>query len=151
MKQFPIPSQPPRDDRDRPGSPKARDTDQGDDTAPPETYAKGGRVHGDEAEDKALFNRMMEKHMAGSKKYAKGGAVEETCYAKGGEVLGRRREFMKEPDPFSADAAGPDAADASYGKGYMAHPQPGSPQEYAKGSKKHPGKDKSLKTVTPRQ
>jgi hypothetical protein len=108
-------------------------------------------AHDDAAQDKALFESLMAKHQNPGKKYAKGGAIEETGYAKGGEVLGRRREFMKEPDPFSADTAGPDAADASYGKGYMAHPQPGSPQAYGKGAKKHPGKDKSLKTVTPRQ
>lgn len=108
-------------------------------------------MHDDAAEDKKLFESLMEKHQNPGKKYAKGGAVEERCYAKGGEVLGRTREFIKEPDPFSADAAGPDAADASYGKGYMAHPQPGSPQDYVKGKNKHPGKDKSLKTVTPRE
>jgi len=103
-------------------------------------------AHDDAAQDKALFEGLMAKHQNPGKKYAKGGAVEETCYAKGGEVLGRRREFMKEPDPFSAD--NPHGGDSKFRKMDAA---PGSPQEYAKGSKKHPGKDKSLKTVMPRQ
>ena len=63
-------------------------------------------------------------------RFAKGGDVRPTCYAQGGEVLGRTRDFMKEPDVFRED------------KG------PGAAQDYAGGKPK--GKDKSLKTVTPR-
>lgn len=106
-------------------------------------------MHDDAAEDKKLFESLMEKHQNPGKKYAKGGAVEKRGYAKGGEVLGRRREFMKEPDPFSHDT--PDGGDSSPGMHYEAKPQPGSPQDYVKGKNKHPGKDKSLKTVTPRE
>jgi hypothetical protein len=124
--------------------PRARD-DSDDDTT---SYTKGGRVHGDEAEDTALFNRLMTKHQNPGKKYAKGGAVEETCYAKGGEVLGRRREFMKEKDPFSANTDNMRAADASFIK---MQADPGSPQEYTKKGKGAEGKDKSLKTVMPRE
>jgi hypothetical protein len=32
--------------------------------------------------------------------YAKGGAVQDASYAAGGPVLGRTREFLKEPDQF---------------------------------------------------
>jgi hypothetical protein len=105
-------------------------------------------AHDDAAQDKALFESLMAKHQNPGKKYAKGGAVEETCYAKGGEVLGRRREFMKEPDPFSAGAVGGAAADSSFIK---MKSDPGSPQEYTKKGKGAEGKDKSLKTVMPRQ
>ena len=66
----------------------------------------------------------------GGMHFAKGGDVRATCYAQGGEVLGRTRDFMKEPDAFRED------------KG------PGAAQDYAGGKPK--GKDKSLKTVTPR-
>jgi hypothetical protein len=81
--------------------------------------------------------------------YAKGGNVKSCSYAKGGVVLGRRRDFMKEPDPFSDGAVGPNAADSQFRK---MTPKGGSPQEYTKSGKTSgPHKDKSLPTVTPRQ
>lgn len=56
--------------------------------------------------------------------YAKGGNVKPACYAAGGVVLGRTRDFMKEPDVFREDRG------------------PGAKQDYAGG--KPNGKDKSL-------
>lgn len=51
--------------------------------------------------------------------YAKGGDVRSASYAAGGPVLGRVRDFMKEPDPFRDDGTsreGPDGDDQDYGK-----------------------------------
>lgn len=48
--------------------------------------------------------------------YAKGGNVRSTSYAAGGPVLGRTRDFLKEPDEFRDDASLPDAEDQNYGK-----------------------------------
>jgi hypothetical protein len=73
--------------------------------------------------------------------FAKGGDVRAAHYAKGGAVLGRTRDFMKEPDPFTGGRA-----DFKKRK-----PQPGDPQEYEKSGKGAKGRDKSLSTVMPRQ
>jgi hypothetical protein len=78
-------------------------------------------------------------------KYAKGGAVETACYAQGGAVLGRTRDFMKEPDPFTARSQMGDNAGFKKMK-----PEPGDPQDYVKKGKGEQGRDKSLKTVMPR-
>lgn len=48
--------------------------------------------------------------------YAKGGDVRTASYAAGGPVLGRTREFLKEPDEFRNDAEQNDAEDQNYGK-----------------------------------
>lgn len=116
VRSFPIPSRPaPSGGEDN--KPKAYDPDQGDDTSPMPTYAKGGNV--------------------------------KSCgYAQGGIVLGRTRDFMKEPDPFSARALGPNAADTKFKK---MKSDPGSPQDYKKSGKGAKGKDKSLATVMPRK
>lgn len=50
----------------------------------------------------------------GTRGYAKGGMVKSCGYAKGGEVLGRTRDFIKEPDAFRTDT-GP-GAKQDYGK-----------------------------------
>lgn len=81
-----------------------------------------------------------EKHSEGKMAYAKGGDVRPASYAAGGPVLGRTRQFLKEPDEFrNPDNANADAdADQIYGK-------------TGSGSKlnKRTG-DKSLKAVKPR-
>lgn len=46
--------------------------------------------------------------------YAKGGNIKVGAYAEGGTVLGRTRDFMKEPDAFRTDT-GP-GAKQDYGK-----------------------------------
>jgi hypothetical protein len=68
--------------------------------------------------------------------YAKGGDVRTANYAEGGAVLGRTRDFMKEPDEFRTDGlnAKRDRED----------------QEYEKKGKGEQGRDKSLKPVKPR-
>jgi hypothetical protein len=76
--------------------------------------------------------------------YAKGGAVQDCSYAAGGPVLGRTREFLKEPDQFRAayhkdPGAG---ADKPYGKSGPGAGKGEDPPPAAKG--------KSLKAVTPR-
>jgi hypothetical protein len=43
--------------------------------------ARGGRVHGDEAEDRALFNKMFKEH--DKKRRADGGEVEDSLKAQG--------------------------------------------------------------------
>jgi len=50
-----------------------------------------------------------------TKGYAKGGTVETCSYAQGGPVLGRTRDFMKEPDVFRTDS-GPGARQDYAGK-----------------------------------
>lgn len=67
-----------------------------------------------------------------SNSYAKGGDVRSTSYAAGGPVLGRQRDFMKEPVSFRTDTG------------------PGAKQDY--GTKGSPAKrtgDKSLPVVKP--
>lgn len=100
MKTFPIPSAPPRDDRDRP---KANDNDS-DDSSPA---------------------------------YAKGGKIGQASYAKGGVVLGRTREFLKEGD----DRGTP--VKSIWGASEK--------KEYNKSGKGAKGADKCLPTVMPRQ
>lgn len=53
-----------------------------------------------------------------AKNYTKGGDVREACYASGGSVLGRTRDFMKEPDEFRDPSHATPAADKDqkYGK-----------------------------------
>ena len=77
--------------------------------------------------------------------YAKGGMVKDCSYAEGGPVLGRTREFLKEPDQFrAAYHADPNAGkDKPYGK-------PGVPGA-GKGEDPPPAaKGKSLKAIKPR-
>jgi hypothetical protein len=73
--------------------------------------------------------------------YAKGGDVQACSYAQGGPVLGRTREFLKEPAPFFDDRDHP-------AKARRTSPED---QEYEKHGKGAKGRDKSLKTVMPRQ
>jgi hypothetical protein len=82
----------------------------------------------------------------------KGEGAKMAHYAEGGAVLGRTREFMKEPSPFRSSMDGLPPKNQILGEG-------GEPtnvygkggQGQAKGSEKNPpGKDKSLKTVKPR-
>ena len=62
-------------------------------------------------------------HFPGQK-YGEGGMIKgmkpvNMKYAEGGPVLGRTRDFMKEPDPFRDDGTsreGPDKTDQDYGK-----------------------------------
>lgn len=61
---------------------------------------------------------------------SKGNKPKTASYAEGGPVLGRTREFLKEPVPFRSSGSGE--------------------QEYEKGKKKSEVKDKSLKPVKPR-
>jgi hypothetical protein len=77
--------------------------------------------------------------------YVKGGDVRVGSYAAGGPVLGRARSFMKEPDPFTVGMA---VGDSKFTK---TEAKPGSPQEYTKSGPGEKGRDKSLKTVMPRQ
>lgn len=67
----------------------------------------------------------------------KGHKPMDASYAAGGPVLGRTREFLKEPTPGMLPIVKP--TDAAKG-----------PQEYEKKSSP-PGKDKSEKAVAPRQ
>lgn len=109
MKQFPIPSQPPRDDRDKP----SRDDNDADD-AP---------------------------------SYAKGGTVVSAHYAFGGPVLGRTRDFMKEPSPQRSDVRGvPPANQRPVGAGGTTIEEKAA---YPKSGKGEKGKDKSMKPVMP--
>lgn len=77
--------------------------------------------------------------------YAKGGDVRVAGYAQGGPVLGRTREFMKEPDPFRQDGAREAAAQTAAVK----------PKEQAQtypkgGAHSGPHKTKSVPAVKPR-
>lgn len=71
--------------------------------------------------------------------YAKGGDIRVGAYAEGGSVLGRTRNFMKEPDEFRSPAEGRQNADDDY-------------EKTGSGSKdnKRTG-DKSLPVVKPRK
>jgi hypothetical protein len=62
------------------------------------------------------------------------GSVQAASYAEGGAVLGRTRDFMKEPDAFTSDRKPPKPTD-----------QP--KQDYEGGKPK--GNSKSLKPITP--
>lgn len=92
-------------------------------------YANGGKFPGQKGKGENMAKGGMAMHNNAS-------------YAQGGEVLGRTRNFMKEPDPFRDDGTsreGPDALDQDYGK-------TGS----AAGKANPKGRDKSLKAVKPR-
>lgn len=96
MKQFPIPSGPPSDDRDRPGvpSPKAVEPDDTDGDRDVKSYDVGGLV------PKPGGNSVVQKPTL-NQGFAKGGNVASASYAAGGPVLGRARDFIKEePDQF---------------------------------------------------
>jgi hypothetical protein len=85
--------------------------------------------------------------------YARGGFVKgegarAAHYAKGGEVLGRTRDFMKEPSPFRSSTDGIAPANQ---RPIAAGGEPGEPtNNYPKAGKGEKGRDKSLKTVMPR-
>lgn len=100
MKQFPIPSGPPRDDRDRPGvpSPKATDDDDTQGSYLPDTVDNSDAATGS---------------------YAKGGMVKVAHYAEGGPVFGRSQSFLKTPNEFTPakPAANPNSVPQAYGKG----------------------------------
>jgi hypothetical protein len=88
------------------------------------------KAHGDEAEDRKLFSKMIdqyEKREEGSK----GKGPEEASYVAGGPVLGRVRDFIKEPDVFRTDSG------------------PGAKQDYS-AKNDSSGKDKSMPAVKPR-
>ena len=120
MKTFPIPSQPaPSGGEDN--KPKPVNERAEDDTN--SAYAGGGSVKGE-----------------GSRS---------ASYARGGPVLGRVREFMKEPSPFRS---GVDGVAPANQRPIAAGGEPGEPtSSYPKSGKGEQGKDKSLKTVMPRQ
>jgi hypothetical protein len=71
-------------------------------------------------------------------------------YAEGGPVLGRVRNFMKEPSPSRSDASGMASRNQLpvAGGGGSPHNQKIA---YAKAGKSEKGRDKSLKTVMPRK
>ena len=74
--------------------------------------------------------------------YAKGGDVKACSYAEGGPVLGRARDFMKEPSPFRDDQDFPPGKRKTMPED----------QAYEKSGKGAPGKDKSaVKTPIPRK
>jgi hypothetical protein len=76
--------------------------------------------------------------------FAKGGNVKAASYAAGGPVLGRTREFLKEPSPFRSSTDGLPPKNQLVGEG-------GEPaQNYAKTGKGEQGRGKCLRTVTPR-
>jgi hypothetical protein len=78
----------------------------------------------------------------GSVAYAKGGDVKAASYAAGGPVLGRARDFMKEPSPFRDDQDFPSGKRKTMPED----------QEYEKKGKGEQGKDKSsVKTPMPRK
>lgn len=79
--------------------------------------------------------------------YSKGSGAKTTEYAKGGQALGRVRNFMKEPDEFRNPDEGDAAADEDqkYGK-----EGDGKGQGIAGGAPK-PAKDKTVKTAMPRK
>ncbi len=55
-------------------------------------YAKGGKVHSDEAEDKKLFKKMINEHEKGETKvegHASGGRLDR--YARGGKTKGHKK------------------------------------------------------------
>lgn len=77
-----------------------------------------------------------EKHSEGKMKYSKGGDVRPAAYANGGAVLGRTRDFMKEPNSFNAMRHGREEY---------------TEQDYSsKGSPAKRTGDKSLKAIKPR-
>lgn len=80
--------------------------------------------------------------------FAKGGDVRAAHYARGGAVLGRTRDFMKEPSPFRSSTDGIAPANQ---RPIAAGGEPGEPtNNYPKAGKGEKGRDKSLKTVMPR-
>lgn len=103
-------------------------------------YANGGKFPGQKSDNYAKGVTVMKKHIpsqpapSGGERpppYSKGDEPQEMDYAKGGPVLGRVRDFIKEPDAFRT------------GRGA------GARQDYGtKGGNK--GADKSLKAVKPR-
>lgn len=90
-----------------------------------------------------------EKHSEGKMNYAKGGDVRVASYAAGGPVLGRTRDFVKEPvefrDPDEGKMGDSADADQKYGK---SGPGAGKGQGPTSGAKR--SGDKSLKAVKPR-
>jgi hypothetical protein len=64
--------------------------------------------HPDESEDRKLFKKMITDYESREDKTAKGKGPKEMSYVAGGPVLGRQRDFMKEPDVFRTDS-GPGA------------------------------------------
>jgi hypothetical protein len=68
---------------------------------PRENYAKGGAVHGDEAEDRKLFGKMIKEYE--SREDAKGKGPKTASYAAGGAVLAHSGDFFKTPDTFRTD------------------------------------------------
>ena len=89
-----------------------------------------------------------------SESYAKGGFIKgegarTASYAAGGPVLGRTREFLKEPSPFRS---GVDGVAPANQRPIAAGGAPGEPTSaYAKSGKGEKGRDKSLPTVMPRK
>jgi len=81
--------------------------------------------------------------------YAKGGDVQACSYAQGGPVLGRSRDFMKEPSPFRSSVDGIAPANQ---RPIAAGGAPGEPtNSYPKEGKGEKGKDKSMSPVMPRK
>ncbi len=70
--------------------------------------------------------------------------MKETTYAEGGPVLGRTRDFMKEPSPFRSSTDGLPPINQTVGKG-------GEPtSSYPKKGKGEQGRDKSMKAIMPK-
>ena len=97
-------------------------------------HAQGEKWPGEKHSEKAMKN------------YAKGGDVRVASYAAGGPVLGRTREFLKEPDEFrdpDEHITTPDKdqlyGKSGEGKGTGMYGVPKTP------------KNKSLKTVKPKK
>jgi hypothetical protein len=72
----------------------------------------------------------------------KSSGAKDACYAEGGAVLGRTRDFMKTPDSFSAKSHGSGKTSEVFGKG--------SASTGDGGGKAPAAKDKSCPPIKPR-
>ena len=82
-------------------------------------FKRGGKVHGDEAEDKKLITKMLNKHEAGEKPEGKkaGGRLDK--YARGGKTKGKHGNHV------NIAIVNPGAKDGAGAGGPMAAPPPG--------------------------
>lgn len=76
--------------------------------------------HPDESEDRKLFKSMIKEYESREDKSAKGKGPKEMSYVAGGPVLGRARDFLKEPDVFRTDSGPGAKQDYSSKKGEAA-------------------------------
>lgn len=110
-----------------------------------EAKTRAAKIYNSTHHDAPVTGKKPGEQAMDTKSYAKGGDVRTAHYAAGGAVLGRARDFMKEPDGADQKLNGPevyknpDAAEQDYGKSAGASPM-----------SKRTG-NKELATVKPRK